>query len=257
MGATRGRLEAKLKADAAWTVSITTTAGGPTAVTVLASAAESYPTDLCSTLKTQLDAAAIGTWTVTPSFGESGTGKVTITCNQATYTLTWSVTNLRDALGFTASVTQSSSTQTGPNHAKGVWLPAPAPMWSAFGGGDAGNNISDTSHLLSPRGDVFTLTSQRRTENRLRWSHVAKSRVLISGESVTGESFQQFWRDCYLGELAYCDPGTKVRVIWDADVSATYTEYRLMGLESFAPPRTDDSWNGMYAIELPTLVKVP
>jgi hypothetical protein len=252
----RGRLEALLTANQAWTATITTTAGGPTLVTALASAATSYPTDLLAAFKVALDAAAIGTWTVTGSFGESGTGKVNITCNQATYTLAWTSTSLRDALGFSASVTETGATQTGGSHCDGVWLPT-CSMWSKVGPANAGNDISDTVQSVSPRGDVYTLTSQRRVENALTWSHVTTARTWVASESVTGESLQQFWRDCYLGESTWCTAGTKIRVIWDADVSATYTEYRIAGWNTFDPPRSDENWAGMYRVEIPRLVKVP
>jgi hypothetical protein len=244
-----------LTAEATWNVSITTTAGGPTSVTALASAASSYPADLLSAFKTALDAAAIGTWTVTGSFGESGTGKVNITCNQATYTLTWTSTSLRDALGFTASVTETAGSQTGSNHCDGVWLPT-CSMWSKFGASDAGNDLSDAIYNISPRGDVLMLYGQRRQENKVRWSHVTRARARITGESVTGESFQQWWRDCHLGELAWCSPGAKVRIIWDADVPGTYTEYRVVRGESLDPPQVQTGWVGLFPVEL-DLVKVP
>ncbi len=85
----RGRLEAQLTVPVGgWDIALTITAIG--AFTVTVPAGNYYPTDLLATLKTQLDAASggDGVFTVTGSFGEAGTGKVTISHTVETFTIT-------------------------------------------------------------------------------------------------------------------------------------------------------------------------
>ena len=103
----RGRVEARITVPTGgWSVSLTITAiGGPYTVTV--AAGNYFPTDLLSTLQTQLDAATggDGAFTVSASWGEAGTGLVTIAHATQTFTLTWtSVPDGRPALNITSKV---------------------------------------------------------------------------------------------------------------------------------------------------------
>lgn len=226
-----GRIEAQLTANAVLNATITTTGGGgggPTTVVALAASASAFMTDLCAAFEAALNAAAIGTWTVVPSFGENGTGQVTIHCSTAaTWTLTWDSPSFRNLLGFTGNIAGVAVAQTGARHAQSVWLPA-CPVHTRFGPNDPGAARSNTQYLVGPRGHVSTLTGQRRRRNTLRWSHVPRARARITGETIVGESYEQWWEDCHLGEIEDCITGAKIRYVWDADVDGTYTEYKIV-----------------------------
>ena len=116
----RGRVEARITVPTGgWSVSLTITAiGGPYTVTI--PAGNIFPTDLLSSFQTQLDAATggDGAFTVSASWGESGTGFVTIAHATQTFTLTWTSTDLRDVLGFAGTLTPAARTLTGPFHAR-------------------------------------------------------------------------------------------------------------------------------------------
>ncbi len=253
----RGRLEAQITVPTGgWAISVTITAIGTYTVTV--PAGTYYPTDLLSTFKTQLDAAngGDGTFTVSGSFGESGSGLVTISHTVETFTITWSNTNIRDALGFTATLTPAALTFTGTRNAQGVWLPD-CPMSAARGPNDPGYVLSDRTETISPRGDVNALKFQSRTIlPPVRWSHVSKASAKVVSEVTVGESFEQWWRYTHNGELSYFAIAPPVRIIWDADVSATYHEFRLTGRNSTEMPRVVEDWDGLWTVEI-SGVKTP
>lgn len=263
MAAKRGRLEAKLTADAIWQVTVSSALGGAVVVTVLASGASAYPTDLATALQTALNTAARGTFVVTPSFGESGTGLVSIAQTNGAanpWSITWGSTNLRRAFGFTANMLGVSSTQTGTQHASGVWI-ADCVKRTRYGDADPGHTESDKRSTRSPTGAIKTLSGNRITVNdAIEWTMVTQPKARQAAETLyggpVGQSFEQFHLDCILGELAYCTPGTTLRLYWDADLS-TNTEYGIEGMDEFKPEQTVPDWVGLWRIALPRLIKVP
>lgn len=256
---TRGRLEAQITIPTGgWSVSVDITgiAGTPFVVTV--AAGTYYPTDLLSTFKTQLDAAdgTDGTFTVSGSFGESGTGLVTISHTVETFTITWTSTDLRDVLGFTGTLTPAALTFTGTKQCRGVWLPN-AEIASAYGNTDEGHTETDQGSTESPRGDVKTLAyNTRQVLPQVRWSHVLKAFARIAAETTTGASFEQWWRYTQGGELSYFEVSAAVRLYWDASTS-TYKTYRLSPRKGTQMERVVPDWDGLYDISLDRLVRVP
>jgi hypothetical protein len=254
----RGRLEARITFASNQVVSLTvTTIGGPSNVTI-APAGSYYPTDLLSTIKTALDAAfgGDGAFTVTGSFGESGTGLVTISHATQTFTLAWTSTNVRDALGFASDLTPAALTFTGTKNAQGVFLPGVEGAF-AYGNGDEGHTETDMTTTESPRGDVKALVyNTRQVLPSVIWSHVDRSKARIAGETTTDASFEAFWRKCQGGELSYFQVLAPIRLYWSADV-ASYKTYRLPGRNGTEMPRTVEEWNGLYRIEITRLVRVP
>lgn len=248
---TVGRLEAQITIPTGgWAVSVTITSIGTFAVTV--AAGTYYPTDLLSTFATQLNAAtgADGVFAVSGSFGESGTGLVTISHTVETFTLTWTSTSIRDALGFTGTLTPAAASFTGARNAQGVWLPA-CPMAALYGSNDPGHTETDMGQTVSPRGDVHTTVYETRTRlPSVRWSHVARARARVAGETVVGESYEQWWRSTQGGELSYFASGSAVRIVWDANVSATYHTYRLVDRTGTEMQRAVEDWNGLFSVEI-------
>jgi hypothetical protein len=249
----KGRLEAQITIPVGgWSVSVAITAvvGSPFTVTV--AAGTYYPTDLLSTFQTQLNAAsgADGVFTVSGSFGESGTGLVTIAHTVETFTITWSSTDLRDALGFTGTLTPAALTFTGTRNAQGVWLPD-CQLFAERGTNDPGYIQSDRTESVSPRGDVYALKFQHRTVlPMVRWVHVTKPRAKVVSETTVGASFEQWWRYTHNAELSYFAVCPPVRLIWDADTSATYHEFRLIGRNTTEMPRVVEGWDGLWTVEI-------
>jgi hypothetical protein len=257
----RGCLSAQMSfaTAQAMTVAITGVPGTPFTVTVPAST-NYFHTELLAALQTLLDAAsgADGAFTVSSSVGEAGTGLVTIAHATQTITITWTTaTELRDALGFAGTLTPAALSFTGTLHARGVWLPD-CPHSAAYGPNDAGHTKSDRRASVSPRGDVWaTKYTSRVVLPSIRWSHVGKAKARISGETTTAASFEQWWRHTHNAELSYFSVAPQVRLIWDADIPGTYTTYRLSEGDSTEMPKVVEDWNGLYALELRNLIKVP
>jgi hypothetical protein len=256
MSAKRGQLQAQLTADAVWQATITCASDGPTTIDVTTSGGAYYLPELLTAFAAAANAASVATWTATASLGETGTGLVTLDCNDPSFTIDWDSTNLRDALGFAGNITTAASAQTGTLQAKGLWMPT-CPKWTKHGDGDAGDKITDLLYTYAPNGAVRTISgSISKTVLPVRWSHVTRARTRTIAETVVNEAFQTFWEDCHLGSLAYCEAGAPVRLIWDADVPGTYGTYKIVDKPNADEVTTVDRWNGLYRVEL-NLIKVP
>lgn len=244
----RGRLEAQITVPTGgWDLELD---NGTTSETVTIAAGTYYPTDFLITLDGELENAHGESYTVTGSFGEAGTGLVTIANTEpVNISITWTDTPMRDLLGFTGNVSGSAS-HTGTRNMRGVWLPD-CSMAAKYGPNDAGHTESDMGQTISPRGDVQTMIYTTRVRNpSVLWSHVTRARARIQGETTVGSSFEQWFRYTQLGELSYFEPGAPVRLIWDADVSATYTTYRLVSKTSTEMERAVAEWCGLFPIEI-------
>lgn len=247
-----GRIEAQLLSEAAWTVSGSDSAGAFGPETVEASGTAVFPTDLATDLETALNASSGGNWSVTPSFGESGTGRVTITTSDTPFSVTWNSTTLRDLMGFTGNFSDSSPV-TGDNHAGGVWLPG-RPKITPFGDQDDGWRQTDTTVTVTRSGDVNRIYYAKRTVLDLRYEGIARARVRIQGEAVTNESLEYFWDQFVNGANTAGQVGPDVRLIWDADVDGTYTTYRFAG-QLDRPGALVENWIERWNVQLPRMVK--
>jgi hypothetical protein len=256
---TRGRLEARITVPAGgWLASLTVTAiGGPTSFTA-AAAGNYFPSDLLTTFQTNLDAVfgGDGAFTVSASWGETGTGLVTIAHATQTYSLTWTSTAMRDVLGFAGNLTPAALSFTGTEQCEGVWLPN-CEIASAYGNDDEGHNESDMGATVSPGGDIKALVYNRTTVlPSVRWSHVPKAFARTAAETTTNASFQRFWLNTQLGNLSYFEPASQLRLYWDSSTS-TYKTYRCVRQQGTEMPRSVAEWNGLYDVELTRLIRVP
>lgn len=250
----RGRLEGILALTSSWTCSATNGSGGPSTCTI---AAGSYTvTELCTALQTALNAGRPSGWTVTRSFGESGTGLVTINCSSTPWAITWTTTELGQQVGHTVIGSRSASLAS-TAAVVGLWLPD-CPYWSPFDQGDTGAVISDQRQVVSPTGEVKTLYGNQYTMLRgLKWDAVTKARARSYNAATTLTAFEQWWQYTQLGEgYTAFTPGSAVAFYPTADAD-TYTSYKLMDLASFEPPQTAPGWTGLYRVELPRMIKVP
>jgi len=250
----RGRLEGILTLTSSWTCSATNGSGGPSTCTV---AAGSYTvTELCTALQTALNAGRPSGWTVTRSFGESGTGLVTINCSSTPWAITWTTAELGQQVGHTVIGSRSSSLAS-TSAVIGLWLPD-CPYWSPFDQGDTGAVVTDLHQTVSPTGVVKTLYGNQYTMQRgIRWEAVSKARVRSYNASSTLAAFEQWWQAVHLGEgYTAFTAGSPIAFYPTAD-SDSYTSYKLMDLGTFEPAQTAQGWVGLFRVELPRMIKVP
>lgn len=262
--AKRGRIEARVTIPTGGAaVSYTDSAGGPLTATVPAG---NYtgPTAVLAELVTQIQGltGAVGAnFTASLSAGESGTGLVTMDTSDEPWSLTWTSTNLRDLLGYTANISSVTTAQVGTKQAKGLWLPD-VEKWTPrgdekSGGSNIGVTVTDTRQLLDANGTVQTLGGTSRKEIRgLKWVGVSQARTLIRYESVSNESFEQFWLDTYCGSFTWFLRGARWTIYWDADLSITTVAVPI-GLSEFDPATLVPDWVGRFIVEAPLLSVVP
>lgn len=257
-----GRLEAAFTVPASTTISVTNSGGGPTTVTV--AAGSYYHSTFASYFQGALEAQRApgsGSWSVTYSTGASATGKYTIALAEG-YSITWTSTNLRDLLGFTATIT-SQTTVTGTNQSRGLWIPD-CPL-SCDGDPAQAPRVTDLRTTQSPTGYVVGLIGNTFYRHKnIRWSHVAKSRVWIGSETTVNASWEKFLVDTQwaLGHSwftpvslvnIYDIAGAKVGI--NANAGAGVSGWYLKGVSDLELQRSGGSdWTGMFEIRVPEIV---
>jgi hypothetical protein len=251
MSSDRGRLETQITVPAGgWSVSLTVTAiGGPVTVTV--AAGSYYPLALLSTFKTQLDAAfgGDGVFTVSGSWGESGTGFVTISHTVETFSFTWTSTDFRDCLGFTTNLTPAATSFVGTRSAQGVWLPG-AVLAHERGSTDTGHYEVVMPQTVSPLGVVKTLAGSVRVRlPPITWSHVLRASALRAADSsgVT-MSLERWWFQSQAGGLSYFRAGAPVNVYTNADTPTLLGDYKLIWDGKPVLRRVDPAWDGIWTV---------
>lgn len=246
-----GRLEARYTLTSAWTGTATTSLGGPTAWSV--AAGTYYGTELRAAFQAALRAARTpSTWLVTCADGESGTGLVSIAQGTAgTWSIAWTSTDLRDALGFTANITSVSSTQTGTIAMKGVWMPdSPIDMLTDD---DAGFTYSDLRSSVSPTGAVYNVVGNVRREwPGCTWSHVSKERFVSS--TTYPMSWKTFVRETQLGTLGYFPAGSRVAIYSNATTSTLLGYYHMIGVTNTVGAQAVRGWAGRWSVSIPRLI---
>lgn len=232
MATKQGRVEAKITVPSggwSFTMSITGLVG-TSARTITAGAY--WPDELLAAFDAQLEAGEVALggssgFTSSISLGESGTGLSTVEYDGGVNfaVSAWTSTDLRDALGFTTSLSGATSYTTSVQ-AAGIWLPRA--IMAAPRNQDDGHFEADRSVTVSPRGHVKALNYERRQRTgQIRWSHVQARYAVESKETTDGESFERWWLDTHCARVSYFGAAPLVRIYWDADV-ATYVEVRLI-----------------------------
>jgi len=187
-------LAKQITVPAGTTISVTNNGGGPSTVTI--TAGEYTLVTLCAMIQTNLTAQrapSAGAWSVSLSLT---TGQIAIAMSSGTFSITWTSTDLRDLLGFTANiVTQTSS--TGPSQAKGIWIPdctlvadvdlKRAPLAT-------GRRVS-----IAPNGRTSSAAGTPSYLHKgLLWSHVVHNRVWRGEETLANASYETFIKDVVL-----------------------------------------------------------
>lgn len=246
-----GRVEARYTLTSAWTGTATTSLGGPTAWSI--AAGTYYGTELLAAFQASLRAARTpATWLVTCANTEGGTGLVSIAQGTAgTWSIAFTSTDLRDALGFTANISAVSTTQTSTNAMQGVWLPD-SPLVLPTDD-DVGILVSDMRQSVSPSGAVYSLVSNTRREwTNCMWTHVSKSRV--HSTVSTTMSWRQFVSDTQLGGKSYFPAGARLAIYSNATTNTLLGYYNAVGLVGGQTEQAIQGWAGRWRVSIPRLV---
>lgn len=250
-----GRLEAQLTVPAGgWAVSATNSLGGPTVVTV--PAGNYYGSELLTTFAAQLNASRPSGWTVTAALGEGASGLVTINCSSTPWSITWTSTDLRTALGFAGNIVAVSTAQSGTSCLDGVWIPdCPMQRRDTSYGNDI---VSDRRDSISPDGSVFTLVGNVHLRHQpIRWTAVSRSRCQLPDRN----SWYQWVRRTQLAQVVtYFAPGAKFNLYVDADANtlSNLTPLKAPGLaDTRGMVPVVENWDGRWTVTMPdTIVNV-
>ncbi len=256
-----GQIEAAIVVPTSTTIAVTTNAGGPTTVTI---AAATYVgiTAFCTYLQSALIAqrsVSGGTWTVSVSTGASATGLVTIAVTNGTYSITWTSTNLRDCLGFTAGNIATQTTVTGASQARGLWIPD-HPLRADTDIKQAPTE-NDMRACEGPTGLVTTLAgTDKYVLTGLLWERVAVNRIWIGEETTPNQSYERFYKDVVRGNgHAWFSPGNAVK-IYDhrgiyAGQNSTIASWKPVNVPPLAALKMSDGiWTGQWRVEWPRIV---
>lgn len=239
-----------------WDLEYTDSEGGPLTATI---AAGNYTiAELVAAVQAAIIALTgdVGAnFTATLSAGESGTGKVTLNTTDTDWSITWTDTDLRDALGFAGDISAVSTAQTGTKHVVGLWLPGNPSKFSMYGDGAAGSLVTDYAATVGPTGRVYALFGNSYNKHAgIRWEGVPDHRALAHLESVIGESFESFIRDVMTGRKSYIGVNATIRLTWNADVAATFAEGRVLWPPVFDLAQFVTGWIGRFNVALGDLV---
>lgn len=250
----RGRLEAIVTTPVAgWSATFTDPTNGATVVSIPGSLAYS-PSEI---VDNYINALAPG-WTATYSYGESGTGLVTITCSHTPFSISWTSTNLRDFLGYAANSTNVSTAQVAPAMSRAVWMPD-CSYWSprsisVSGAAQSNVYVSDMRQVKSPTGLVSSIVGNTyQTLDGVRWDAISAARAVTTNSVYT--TFEKWWLDTQIGQWSIMSVGNKFYFFGSADDVATPGIYQLVGLPTSALPQSVAGWTGRFRVVLPTIYR--
>lgn len=261
-----GRVEARFTVPASTTISVTTNAGGPTTVTLTAGSyfMSAFVAQLQADLIAQRSVSG-GTWTVTLSTGASGTGQVTITATNGTWSISWTSTTLRDVLGFTANITGVTGAQTGTKQAKGVWIPD-CPLF-LDGIAQIAPKASDFRATVGPTGVQYSLVGNvLRRHRNLVWQAVPLAKIREGSAALANASLEQFLDDAQLqqghawftaGSLMQIYNHNAIKLGLDANSGAGvggWTWPAQAALDDLAKRLDSRGWDGLWTVTIPQVV---
>lgn len=185
-----------------------------------ASAATGLSANLSTALTNFAQAINAG-WTVSLSTGSSGTGQVTIDSTaplteSEAISISWTSTDLRDILGFTADFATVTAAQTGTAQARGLWLPGCT--LAIDSDPKRAPKASDHRATKSPRGAILArVNSSFRRHRNLRYTHVAQSRAWESEASIVNSGFDTFYNETQLGlSSSWFTPSSALVIYYDS-----------------------------------------
>ena len=248
---TIGYVESVLTVPAGTTLSAVNAGGGPTSVSL--TAGSYYLSELCSHLKTVLDAQRTGaTWTVTLS---TVTGLVTISTSSGTFSITWTTAALGTLLGHSTITAQTSV--TGATAAHGIFVPD-RPL-NIDDDPRAAPMLTDLRETDSPTGFGLGIVGNAKyAHSNLRWARVSRERYLDTDSGVT-PSWERFVKNTQLGQgHSWFTPRSKVKISDQSAAligsTASVTKWWFRGVNRVTAKKHDEAWTGAWLIEVPGLV---
>ena len=248
MTAHKGRLESQaiIVPVGGWTAAI----NDGTVFNATVAAGTYSPTTLAAAFEAALEAGSAAVYSHSIANGEGGSGALTLVCD-SDFAVTWTSTDLRDALGFAGDLGGggTDSTYTGTLGMRGLWLPD-SPLAAPYVSGDSGHWEGGPTQTVSPLGQTKTITRPTRVKaGPFRWSHVSAARSRQYSETGVPRSFERFIRDTMFGQVGYVTPGGKVRLYWDAD-AAGYVEFWPMAPTTTETRKAVEGWAGLYDLSI-------
>lgn len=253
-----GKWEARIVIPTGGWVASVTDAGGTDATAISLAAGATYyhssagsgANDLAAEIQSDLNASVTlsGTYTVTVSAGEGGTGKYTI-ASTGNFSVAWTSTGLRDCLGFSTAPGGAASSYTSEGQAEGLWLPD-CPAETPYGLASSGKPRSAALVTLSEDGTYFATHGDVVRFNSYAYRAVSRARTIAASETVANESYEQFWLDAIRGEAAWANAGRKLRWYADADTDATYKTYNATDVVEPMVERHSPDYDGLWSVRL-------
>lgn len=251
-----GRIESLMVLPAGVTLTATNGAGGPTLVTLTAGTYTA--TSLVVHVVAALNAQRPTGWTGSVSIGSNGTGRVTL-AGTGTWSITWTSTTLRDALGFAANIVAVAVAQTGTVCARGLWLPD-APMQLESDPARA-PIVSDLRTTQSPTGKAYAMAGNTFFRHRnVRWSHVPQNRVHEAKAQFVGNTWETWFRQSQIGGLvAWLSPGSPFEM-YDHNETKLGSDYGVVAwqispaINSIEPVRASGDWVGYWTISINQII---
>jgi hypothetical protein len=164
-----------------------------------------------------------------------------------------------------ASFVAAMKSQTGTQHARGVWLPD-CPLAIASGPTQA-PRVTDLRQSESPTGIVLGLAGNSKYRHRqLSWGAVPPARVWESQATYAYGSWESFLKDTQFGMgHSWFTPSSRVQVHFssagvDTAVGSAFNSnagisgWFVKGISSCEPSQLVANWDGLYKIEIPELV---
>ena len=241
------KLEGIVTISSGSSVSVTETGGGGTA-SVSLTAGDYSLSELCAYLADALTANATLSGTYSCSVADdsdTSSGKVTISASGITsFTLTWTSTTVRDALGFVGTLEPTAATFTADDASPWIWLPNVGRSDADLADGDEGDPIRQVAVNCAPSGDVYSWASSAlRYETVIEFQHVKGYKGIRSLEVVTNESLQTFFE-------TVISKGIPFRYYTDRSNDDTYTEHvaKQGDAERFGLEPEFKGWRGAQSI---------
>lgn len=172
------------------------------------------------------------------------TGRVTLTDNSGSNKMTgitWTATDLRDALGFSGSESFSGGAVTGAYQARYLFMPncGRGPQYMAPDGAD-GAQESDLTMAVSPSGHIRCYGYETRYVDVLDFPQLQSAKTWIADEVTVNESLQKFWQDVM-------SSGARFRYHPDGTVAGTYVTW-VADAPAYQPKPLVPGWDNAVAL---------
>jgi hypothetical protein len=164
---------------------------------------------------------------------DTALGKVTISRSSG-FSITWSSTSLRNALGFTGNSSTATS-HTGSNHAKYLFMPNCGR--SGVMGPETSDGAIEADYTLSmgTDGTVYALAYSKRYMDSLEFRTLKGSKTWSALDVTTNEALEQFYGDVI-------SLGLRVRFHKDRSDDATFRTWVIEDGSKFQPSPVKDDW---------------